>query len=195
MEDPNRRVWDKLNAATPPGGSCLQTFLDGLVDSHFQWEIETFVGNRACEFLAVNVDGSHKLSWQEYHTDYRCIFENQIEKLLKRFEISEDDFISFCSWLKTQVDAAGDDSLGLYQFLEVLTASEDYDTFLAVMFAEARKQEGQARGQTVELDVLVPEGVQPGQTIAIEYLGTPSEVTIPDGIGSGGYLRTSVVLA
>eukprot|EP00928_Gymnodinium_smaydae_P037018 TRINITY_DN25767_c0_g1_i1.p1 TRINITY_DN25767_c0_g1~~TRINITY_DN25767_c0_g1_i1.p1 ORF type:complete len:197 (-),score=27.00 TRINITY_DN25767_c0_g1_i1:327-917(-) len=196
MVDPND-TFAKLSARATPGMSWTDAFLSGFSTSEFQKEINTFISNRAGEFCSVNVDGSDQLSWQEYHTDYRCIFENQTELILKDLEISADDFASFCQWLKTHSDERQEDTWGIYAFLEVVNASEDYQAFLTVMFAEAQKQQGQAQGQQIELDVPLPENAVAGQAIAIEYLGNRYEVIVPEGVSSGTSgtsFRAAVVL-
>lgn len=195
MAEPPQHVWDKLVANTPPGESPLQTFLNGYLDEHFRWEISTYIGNRAHEFLQLNVDGSHNLLWQEYHTDYKCIHENQTEKILQNLGISKEDFKDFCAWLQADAEASGSDTLGLDPFLRAVTASEDYSGFLEVMFAEARRQQAQAQGQPVELEVPLPDGSGPGQTIVVEYLGTRYEVTVPEGVQPGGTFRAHIILA
>ena len=66
---------------------------------------------------------------------------------------------------------------------------QDYEAFLAVMFAEARRTM-----DVHQIDVLIPEGAESGQAILVEFLGAQYEVMIPEGYGAGMVFQTTVTL-
>ena len=66
---------------------------------------------------------------------------------------------------------------------------QDYEAFLAVMFAEARRTM-----DVQQIDVLVPEGAESGQAVLVEFLGDQYEVMIPEGYGAGMVFQTTVTL-
>jgi len=45
-----------------------------------------------------------------------------------------------------------------------------------------------------ELDVAVPDGVEAGQTFAVDYLGVRYELLVPEGCGPGSVFRASITL-
>eukprot|EP00441_Pelagodinium_beii_P004794 CAMPEP_0197703752 /NCGR_PEP_ID=MMETSP1338-20131121/125595_1 /TAXON_ID=43686 ORGANISM="Pelagodinium beii, Strain RCC1491" /NCGR_SAMPLE_ID=MMETSP1338 /ASSEMBLY_ACC=CAM_ASM_000754 /LENGTH=861 /DNA_ID=CAMNT_0043287651 /DNA_START=88 /DNA_END=2671 /DNA_ORIENTATION=+ len=131
-------------------------------------------------------DGSHPLAWTSFHNEYREMFEAQMEAVLHSFGIAIAEFSDFCAWLKAHAEIFEEDSEGFYPFLEAVTSAEDYEAFLKVMFAEVqRQQSSQEVGQTQELAVTVPEGMAPGDSVAVEYLGMRYELQVPEGYGPG----------
>ena len=67
---------------------------------------------------------------------------------------------------------------------------QDYEAFLAVMFAEARRHTMDVQ----QIDVLIPEGMSSGQVVLVEFLGAQYEVMIPEGYGAGMVFQTTVTL-
>ena len=67
---------------------------------------------------------------------------------------------------------------------------QDYEAFLSVMFAEARRHIMDVQ----QIDVLIPDGMYSGQVLQVEYLGSQYEVMIPDGFGAGQLFQTTVTL-
>merc|ERR1712048_286951 len=104
--------------------------------------------------------------------------------------------MGFCGWLQEcEANLDDDDEIsgsgGLKAkdfglFIEALTSSQDYDTFLRVMFAEVQRQQMMQAPpqepdapQTQEIEVAVPDGMGPGQVMAVDYLGCRYELMIP----------------
>eukprot|EP00928_Gymnodinium_smaydae_P041746 TRINITY_DN28207_c0_g1_i1.p1 TRINITY_DN28207_c0_g1~~TRINITY_DN28207_c0_g1_i1.p1 ORF type:complete len:227 (+),score=50.54 TRINITY_DN28207_c0_g1_i1:42-683(+) len=198
--DPNERLWERLSALAP-GGSSLEPFLRGFRDSGFQAEVQSFVQQRAQDFAVACADGSYPLLWTHYHNEYKQLFEDQLDRVLADLTLSKKEVHDFCEWLKAETDFFEDDPEGFYPFVEAVTASEEFSSFLVVMFAEVQRQQLQqlppgdaAEPRTQELDITVPEGIQPGQAISVEYLGSRFEIAVPDGYTPGMSFRTAVIL-
>lgn len=68
--------------------------------------------------------------------------------------------------------------------------SEDYETFLGVMFEEVRRSNGGVQ----QIDVVVPDGMTAGEVLLVEYLGAHYELIIPEGCEAGMVFQTSVTL-
>lgn len=161
------------------GGTSLEPILRGLQSFDFQAQVQEFVAANASAFEAVCPDGSQPLVWTQYHNEYRRLFDQQLDVILKHVQMDHETFHEFCGWLQEcqenlDEDYELPDTNGLragefYAFLEVLTSSENYDRFLQVMFAEVARQQSQ---QSVEIDVPVPEGLSAGDAMAVEYMGT-----------------------
>eukprot|EP00747_Dinoflagellata_sp_TGD_P181018 gnl/TRDRNA2_/TRDRNA2_34425_c0_seq1.p1 gnl/TRDRNA2_/TRDRNA2_34425_c0~~gnl/TRDRNA2_/TRDRNA2_34425_c0_seq1.p1 ORF type:complete len:204 (-),score=36.17 gnl/TRDRNA2_/TRDRNA2_34425_c0_seq1:216-827(-) len=197
-EQDNDALLDRLTAMAP-GGSALEPFLRGFQDCNFQANVQNFVAERASAFAVACPDGSHPLIWTQFHNEYRHMFEQQLQSVLSGLELTEEQLHEFLQWLKACADIFEDDTEGLYPFIQAVTSSEDYEAFLHVMFAEVRKQglvgpapEEQQQMQTHEIIVTVPEGVGPGQVIAVEYLGVRFEIAVPDGCGPGAAFSAAV---
>mmetsp|Transcript_33585 Transcript_33585/g.62085 ORF Transcript_33585/g.62085 Transcript_33585/m.62085 type:complete len:237 (+) Transcript_33585:68-778(+) len=94
-------------------------------------------------------------------------------------------------------------------FMANLTASEDFGRFLQVMFAAVGgtlrattllpKPEEEATASPAappvhEIEVAVPDGVFPGQVLAVEFLGMRYELVVPEGYGPGTTFKTAVTL-
>mmetsp|Transcript_103307 Transcript_103307/g.316166 ORF Transcript_103307/g.316166 Transcript_103307/m.316166 type:complete len:211 (-) Transcript_103307:146-778(-) len=175
------------------GGTSLEPILRGLQSFDFQAQVQEFVVANASAFEAVCPDGSQPLVWTQYHNEYRRLFDQQLDVILKHVQMDHETFHEFCGWLQEcqenlDEDYELPDTNGLragefYAFLEVLTSSENYDRFLQVMFAEVARQQSQ---QSVEIDVPVPEGLSAGDAMAVEYMGTRYEFIVPEGCGAGG---------
>eukprot|EP00913_Durusdinium_trenchii_P003945 g3654.t1 len=91
------------------------------------------------------------------------------------------------------VENLGDDSENLYGYIKAITSSEDYDAFLQLMFTEVQRQHlVPMEGQVQEIDVVVPEGMGPGQLLPVDYLGRRYELYIPEGCEAGTTFRTTI---
>eukprot|EP00440_Ansanella_granifera_P019665 gb/GFBE01021362.1/.p1 GENE.gb/GFBE01021362.1/~~gb/GFBE01021362.1/.p1 ORF type:complete len:201 (+),score=50.28 gb/GFBE01021362.1/:1-603(+) len=196
-DDAQELLFDRLTALAP-GGSTLEPFLRGFQDSNFQAVVQQFVAERAAAFTVTCQDGSHPLAWTQYHNEYREMYERQLNDILQGLTIGPEEFAEFCEWLRVHAEIFEDDSEGLYPFIEAVTASEEYTAFLNVMFTEVRRQQLVEQPadtpQTEEIDIAVPEGMGPGDVIAVEYLGARYELAVPEGYGPGMVFRTAITL-
>jgi hypothetical protein len=215
------------------GTTSLDPFLRGFQESSFKAKVQAFVCQRAQKFAVMNDDGSHPLVWTQYHAEYCDIFEAQLERILQAVGMNKGDLRQFCCWLEEhymmldeqdEIMHSGGVRVGEFKpFIASLTASEDYLTFLQIMFDELERQYdgGATAGPneaedddvaevplplggcdavkepapvTQELQVAVPEGMGPGQLLAVDYLGLRYELAIPDGCYSGSAFRALVTL-
>jgi len=197
-------------------GCLLYVFCEG----PFVEEVRTFVRCYAPWFspACIPPDGSHPLQWTELHVQFRQLFEKQLDASLAKERISRDELVSYCAELKAVCDKLGDgDTIpasgglkvaGFRTFLDNLTASEEYDSFLTVMQAAAATlpapeppavEVNQAAAppppqqpETVQVNVQVPEGIAECQIIAIEYGGLRYEVPVPPGFPPGSVFSIAV---
>mmetsp|Transcript_116092 Transcript_116092/g.248319 ORF Transcript_116092/g.248319 Transcript_116092/m.248319 type:complete len:238 (+) Transcript_116092:76-789(+) len=214
-------------------GSKLERFLRGFQECVFHEEVDEFVKRYSAEFAVACPDGSCPLIWQNLHQEYREIFDQQLEAVLWFQGYEKDEFLQYCAMAQQCSEGlANEDELpdlfpdnpkepavrGILvgefrQFLASLTASEDFDRFLQVMFAAvsgrlratntAPSEDEVARlaaaadpppPQCHEIDVVVPEGMGPGQLLAVDFLGMRYELQVPEGCGPGTSFRASVTL-
>mmetsp|Transcript_45164 Transcript_45164/g.79503 ORF Transcript_45164/g.79503 Transcript_45164/m.79503 type:complete len:225 (-) Transcript_45164:37-711(-) len=204
-------------------GTEMEPILRGFhEDSGFKSEMAHWVTLRAPAFAVACPDGSHPLVWTSYHHEYRDIFENRITAILAAHRIKDYHVTTFVHFLQgcRELVEAGDIFEGLREgdvemIQSAVTASEDYDAFLNVMFTEVRRQQFQQQAelasmppqepevaatslaagpQTQEIEVMVPEGVGSGQLMAVEYLGLRYELMVPDGFGPGMAFRIAVTV-
>jgi len=192
----HKALYNDLAALAGSGVSCLEPVLRSFRAPEFESRVHNFVAMRAHEFTLVNVDGSHPLQWTESHAEYKVMFERQLssvfeddETKLGRMGISERAFFDFCAWLRANADLLGDDE-GVYHFLDEVTASENYEVFLAVMFAEVVRQGSVPAAQ--EIEVLIPEWFAAGDILPVEYLGVRYDLTIPESCGLGMVFRAAI---
>mmetsp|Transcript_109666 Transcript_109666/g.244891 ORF Transcript_109666/g.244891 Transcript_109666/m.244891 type:complete len:213 (-) Transcript_109666:10-648(-) len=185
------------------GGTSLEPFVQCFKESSFQADLQTFVAERAQAFAVACPDGSHPLVWTQFHDQYRHMFDSQLESVLERVGINAEDFQEFCGWLREYQVALGEDfefeggvrGRDVEPFLDALVSSESYEAFLTVMFTEVQRQQQlslQAAPAPQEIEVTVPEGIGPGQVIAVEYLGSHYELVVPEGVGPGMAFRAAV---
>lgn len=190
-------------------GTNVEPILRGFLDCRFQNDIAQFVAERASAFSLCCSDGSHPLEWTSYHREYRELFEKQLNTIIYAKGLEQEEvhnFVTFLHYNAKQIEVSyifdGLQPGDIDQFLQWLTASEEYEAFLNVMFTEVRRQQSEQQAniseatssQTQELEVVVPEGSGPGQAIALEYFGVRYEVTVPDGYGPGMTFRVAVAL-
>lgn len=185
-------------------GTEVEYILRGFHDTAFQAVVAQFVAERAAAFAVVCPDGSHPLAWTAYHREYRDLFEGQLDAVLQANGVSHEEAQGFMTFLHTHgssVETVAQEQHGLQQgdidmLLRYLISSEDYAVFLGVMFAELRRQQAlqlQAM-QTQELSVTVPEGLGPGQALAVDYLGVRYELVVPEGYEPGMVFQAAVTL-
>jgi hypothetical protein len=189
MEERQEEVYDRLSALAPACGSCFEPLARGFEESTFREELQQFIASQAPKFLVVCEDGSHPLEWTVVHAEYKDLFERQLAQILARLELTEQDLVDFCSWLKLENKSQNGflDDDGLQNFLEAVTACEDYDDFLKTIFAEVGRQAGE------EIDVAVPDGASPGDPFAVEYLGVRYDLCAPEVCEPGTVMRVAVV--
>merc|ERR1712096_158876 len=96
------------------------------------------------------------------------------------------DLTVLCAWLRREGETFLADE-GLNAFLEAVTACEEYSNFLEVMRAEVGRQAGEA------IDVVVPDGLSPGDAFLITSEGTRYEIVVPAGCAPGSVFRAAVV--
>ncbi|CAK9081144.1 ARL2_Bind_BART domain-containing protein [Durusdinium trenchii] len=171
------------------GGSSLEPVLQ-------------FAAERASAFQSACPDGSQPLIWTQYHNEYREMFECHLQNVLQSLNMTEDSFHELCGYIQDLIEIVenlGDDSENLYGYIKAITSSEDYDAFLQLMFTEVQRQHlVPMEGQVQEIDVVVPEGMGPGQLspqisllLPVDYLGRRYELYIPVGRAQTGVPRTS----
>ncbi|CAK0902689.1 unnamed protein product, partial [Prorocentrum cordatum] len=199
---------------------CLTTpgFLGPPSSAHPVLDVEEYVDANSPAFAALCYDGSHPLEWTALHEGYRDLFERQFCAVLEGQEVEREEFLEWITALQDRLDASealdpeaelpgsgGLRAVDLGGFLSALTASEDYESFLRVMFravAERRRRsapapppgEHQAAAPplTQEVDVRVPEGAQPGAALPVDFLGSRHELVVPEGLGPGAVFRAAV---
>ncbi|CAL1162871.1 unnamed protein product [Cladocopium goreaui] len=191
------REMERLKAMSG-GGSSLEPVLRGFHDANFQACVQQFAAERASAFQATCPDGSQPLIWTEYHKEYREMFESHLQTILHALDMTEDSFHELCGYIQEIEENLGDDSENLYGYIKAITSSEEYDSFLQLMFGEVQRQQQEAgacmEGQTQEIQVLVPEGMGPGQLLAVDYLGQRYELYIPEGYGAGMTFCASIAI-
>lgn len=183
-------------------GTDVEPILRGFLDCDFQSEVARFVAERAPAFAVCCEDGSHPLEWTNYHSEYREMFERRLSEILQASGQNPHEvrnFVAFLHHHARQIEVSfiydGLQPGDLDMFMQWLTSSEDYDAFLSVMLTAAREQPAAlelSHGQPQEVEVVVPEGVGPGQTFTVEYLGVSYEVAVPEGFGPGMAVRVAV---
>lgn len=180
-------LYERLQGLAPACGSCLEPLVHGFVDdTNFRVEIQDFVAARAQAFLVLCEDGSHPLVWTQYHAEYKELFGRKLTQILGTLEMSGQDLVDVLALLQQDRRNGFLDDDGVGAFLEAVTASEEYENFLAVMFAEVGRQSGE------EIDVMVPEGLGPGYPFSVSYLGIQYDLVVPEGFGAGDAFRVAV---
>uniref|UniRef100_A0A7S3HJ01 BART domain-containing protein n=1 Tax=Spumella elongata TaxID=89044 RepID=A0A7S3HJ01_9STRA len=128
------------------------------------------------------------------------MYEDQLTKTLSSSGVEVTDFMTYLE----QCSQAYGGQPGYEHFdalMVSLTASEDYERFLQVMFAVVRENwvpEDSAAllpapdVQLHEVDVVIPEGVGPGMAMNIEYLGLAHQVVVPEGCFAGTAIRVTL---
>mmetsp|Transcript_124619 Transcript_124619/g.248689 ORF Transcript_124619/g.248689 Transcript_124619/m.248689 type:complete len:226 (+) Transcript_124619:90-767(+) len=202
-------------------GSPLEPFVQGFLEQHFLEQVQTFVKHHSPEFCVACADGSFPLRWTELHKVYRQMFDRQLQSVVQEEGFSRDDFREYCLELSQSAGALADADVipgspgvcaaQFREFIKVLTASEDFEGFLRIMFDQAiRGQENAMAVQpggpprdpaavaadpgSQEIEVAVPEGMGPGHALAVEYLGARYELVVPEGFLAGTTFRAVIAL-
>eukprot|EP00747_Dinoflagellata_sp_TGD_P210593 gnl/TRDRNA2_/TRDRNA2_83853_c0_seq1.p1 gnl/TRDRNA2_/TRDRNA2_83853_c0~~gnl/TRDRNA2_/TRDRNA2_83853_c0_seq1.p1 ORF type:complete len:282 (+),score=52.18 gnl/TRDRNA2_/TRDRNA2_83853_c0_seq1:66-848(+) len=223
-------------------GTKLEFFIRGFQESSFQEDVDEFVKAHAASFTVAHPDGSYPLEWTELHKQYKVLFDHQLDAMVWISDIQKGEFIEYCRRLHEVAAGCPDDAelpdvfpddpecpncrdiraSEFCSFLSALTASEDFDRFLRVMFDAVITQrstaschdyippeqpavyptsmEPPAELDTVplpashEIEVCVPEGVVVGQMLAVEFLGVRYELMVPEGCVPGSTFRATVAL-
>eukprot|EP00933_Yihiella_yeosuensis_P075535 TRINITY_DN8497_c0_g1_i1.p1 TRINITY_DN8497_c0_g1~~TRINITY_DN8497_c0_g1_i1.p1 ORF type:complete len:218 (+),score=62.12 TRINITY_DN8497_c0_g1_i1:147-800(+) len=187
--------------------SNLDPIYEGLQQKDFQAVVHQFAAERAADFTVVCTDGSQPLIWTQYHQQYKELFELQIESTLSSMNMSKAQFQSCVNHLQEVRSSLGKKAEDIDSFLRTLTAADEYETFLHVMFIEVRRQQIEAEAaaadatatceghhSTQEIVVVAPEGTSPGQLLAVEYMGVHYELLIPEGCEAGMSFAAEVIL-
>eukprot|EP00440_Ansanella_granifera_P075911 gb/GFBE01082381.1/.p1 GENE.gb/GFBE01082381.1/~~gb/GFBE01082381.1/.p1 ORF type:complete len:215 (+),score=47.95 gb/GFBE01082381.1/:1-645(+) len=170
----------------------LEPLRDGFEDSDFQAIVKQFAADHATDFMAQWPDGSHPLLWTVRHQEYKALFEAQLENTLSKEGMSKDNLMETIQHLQDVQASLGDQAENINGFIKNLTAAEDYNVFLQVMFNEVQKQQDAGTSVAADprsrvIEVAVPEGFVPGQVMPIEYEGFRYELVVPDSAATGGY--------
>jgi len=170
--------------------------LESFQDPKFVGEVETLVNTNINMFAVATQDGSHPIDWTMQHKKYKNLYETKLQSAL---DSNGADITEFMGYMQQCQDAYGSDP-NFQNLMTTLTASEDYNAFLAVMFQAVRENwepeptaPPQPAGfQVHEVDVAIPEGVGPGAVLPIEYLGLVHQVQVPEGFGPGSVMRVQL---
>jgi len=196
------------------GQNSVIAFVRGFKESDFQRQLEQFVAERAVSFASVCTDGSHPLDWTTYHHQYCDMYEQHFQVIAERQAMNKDEVCEYFLWIyrqKVYLDLMGDliadDPESLYDFIEALASTVDYEVFLKVMFAEVRKQqrlwenvgldddgEDPRDEETKDVIFTVPGGVAAGEILTMECLGVSQCVRVPDGSEPGMQFQTKLQL-
>merc|ERR1712232_1046041 len=177
-------------------------------------DVELFVLKHAPSFAVACPDGSHPHAWNDLHREYKALFDAQLDTILEYHMdrcVERNEFLAFCAQLaaltkcleeKAEVPGTGGVRVADFdRFMEALTASEVYETFLGVMFQEVAKLQLDnlqpplgiaASSASQEILVNVPEGYNPGHILPVNFCGQRYELAIPDGCGPGSAFRATV---
>ncbi|CAJ1437133.1 unnamed protein product, partial [Effrenium voratum] len=180
-------------------------FLRGFQEGVFQEEVAQFVQDHAHHFAVLCVDGSYPLVWTELHNQYKELFDQQFEAILWFQDSSPEQFHESCRSLLAACENLPEDAeldvsdcrgagvtvAAFRSFLCALTASEDFDRFLQVMFAACcgtlrptlALPKDQPSARVVEL--AVPPGLGPGDLVRAQFLGQALELRVPQGCEAG----------
>lgn len=200
-------------------GWQLQPIIRGFTEPHFRKEVESFVSNNASEFAVVCHDGSYPHSWSILHKQYMEIFERQLTSIVQEEGFSREDFFAHVAELRESASGLQSESYlpgceasflppsqgitvtEFWDFLKVITASQDFDRFLKVMFeASVSLTRGQSANEAAlslvqEIEIIIPEGHAEGEPLVVEYLGTRYELEVPEGYRPGMAFRTAVYVS
>eukprot|EP00434_Breviolum_minutum_P005026 symbB.v1.2.004436.t1/scaffold251.1/size321111/5 len=198
-------VPQELGIASVEAHSFFHRLLCGFQEGVFQEEVENFVQEHACHFAVLCMDGSYPLHWQQLHQQYKELFDQQLEAILWFQDSDKEKFLDLCHSLEGASAGMTEDSLvaggdlvqgvtvgAFRRFMSSLTATEDFERFLEVMFAAAtgrlqatlRLPEG-TQVVSTEMPMKVPEGLTPGDTLPVSFLGHPLNLTVPEGYQAG----------
>mmetsp|Transcript_102865 Transcript_102865/g.320519 ORF Transcript_102865/g.320519 Transcript_102865/m.320519 type:complete len:191 (+) Transcript_102865:48-620(+) len=183
------------DSETLPMNEVVTKVLESFQEPRFAGEVETFVNTNINLFAVPTQDGSHPIDWTMQHKKYKKMYESQLQKAL---DSNGADATDFMGYMQQCQDAYGSDP-NFQSVLTTLTRSEDYNSFLQLMFQAVRDNwepdpavPEPAGFQVHQVDVAVPEGVGPGMLLPIEYLGLIHQVAVPDGFGPGSVIRVQL---
>lgn len=197
-------------------GTELEPFLRGFQECGFRFDVERFVTEHASAFVVACPDGSHPLAWTDLHRQYKELFDCQLDTILEYHtnrSIEREEFLAFCTQLVGSAEKLPDDaelpSTGgarvkdFHEFIQALTASEDYMRFVHVMFEEVARlglsgpslDVAVEQSSAQEIEVTVPEGYGPGELLAVDFLGCRYNLSIPVDCGPGSVFRAALPVA
>lgn len=179
-----------------PMNEVVTKVLEGFQDPRFLGEVEILVNTNINLFAVANLDGGQPIEWTMQHKKYKKLYEDQLQKTL---DANGADVTEFMSYLEQCQNAYGSDP-NFQNLMTTLTNSEDYNSFLQVMFQAVRENwepdpaapAVSAGYQLHEVDVVVPDQVFPGMAMQIEYLGMMHQVMVPEGFTPGMTLRVQL---
>jgi len=207
-------------------GCYLERFLRGFQEGCFQDEVDEFIKRSAPQFAVPHLDGSFPLEWTELHNDYKRLFDQQLEAILWFQDSDKDRFLEYCNRLYLQSCALPNDAelpeivndhrlstkpsggrritvADFRSFMAAITASEDFERFLAVMFAATtgslrptlRLSDSQDQSTSMRVSLEIPVGIEPGQMLEVTCLGVRQEIQVPAGYSQGAALPLSMSLS
>lgn len=230
----NPEIVPQEHGISTVAGTKLERFLRGFQEGVFQEEVNAFVKMHAYEFAIACPDGSYPLNWQERHQEYTELFDQQLEAILWFQDSDKGQFLSLCSSMQQACEHLPDDALlpdiwpddpqqvgsapvsvaAFRSFLATLTASEDFERFLQVMFAAVSgtlratvllsacdgtpAPPEMATPYTHEIEVRVPEGCSgytSGSLLPVDFLGERHELSMPEGYGPGMTFKASITIS
>mmetsp|Transcript_6125 Transcript_6125/g.14636 ORF Transcript_6125/g.14636 Transcript_6125/m.14636 type:complete len:200 (-) Transcript_6125:65-664(-) len=171
----------------PPMNEVVQQVLFSFEDPKFQYEVATFVNLNLEAFAQPCLDGSQPHEWMYAHRKYRKLFEDRLQQSIAE---TGADMSGFTEYFEQCLHYYGNDPT-LGHIISRLTQSEDYNEFLQVMFAAVRENwvpdepSAKAEYQLHQVSVLIPDGLGPGMTLMVDYLGFQHQVVIPEGYAPG----------
>eukprot|EP00929_Paragymnodinium_shiwhaense_P071848 TRINITY_DN36495_c0_g1_i1.p1 TRINITY_DN36495_c0_g1~~TRINITY_DN36495_c0_g1_i1.p1 ORF type:complete len:226 (+),score=37.03 TRINITY_DN36495_c0_g1_i1:31-708(+) len=186
-------------------GTEVESILRSFEEDTFRAVVDDFVLQHAAAFRVVCADGSYPLAWTAYHREYRDLFEAQLQQALLRAGIADAALCDFCAFLRdcTDIIEAGEVFEGLRagdvrKLFDWLTASEDYDAFLHVMFSALRYNHYEVERAAAH-GISVPALLGKGVTGCVPRTGGYSEtlptssvqvsVCVPDSARAGELIQ------
>merc|ERR1712217_959902 len=94
------------------------------------------------EFAVVCPDGSYPLRWTELHHQYSAMFESQLDSVIQQEGMNRDDFRGYMADIAEEAQTMHANYYicpsitvaDFWEFLDNVTASENFDRFLKIMF-------------------------------------------------------------
>jgi len=200
------QTMEEAAAAVDAVGPNLAPFLSGFLEGPFCRNVRGFVETHAASFAVTCPDGSYPLFWTELHGEYCALFERQLNSVVQEEGFSREDFRDYIAELQqASSDLQSDEILPgcstvrvsqFQKFSEALVASTSFERFLRVMFnvVISRQLAAGESAATQEIEVIVPEGLGPGQLMAVDFLGTRFELVVPNDCGPGAAFRATVAV-
>lgn len=179
--------------------NSVPVVLESFQDPKFVDRVESLININIPLFAQTTLDGSQPHEWANQFRKYKKLYEDQLQLALATSGVEVPAFIEYVQ----QCSDAYSGQPGYEHFdamLSSLTASEDYDVFLSLMFAAVRdnwvaEEEGPELPPNVQVhpvNIVVPEGSLAGSTLQIAYLGQTHNIVVPEGAAPGHTIRVDL---